>query len=151
MVNKMKILVKRFYQSDIDTVGLLYINNVFMCYTLEDAFQSSKIYGKTRIPAGEYPVRLRKVGTTHCYYNKRFPIMHKGTLHIQDIPNFENVLIHIGNTHKDTKGCLLVGTDFKHRSTYTKLRHSTVAYKKIYPLILSCLIHDEDVSIKIWG
>ena len=64
---------------------------------------------ENRIPAGIYDVRLRKIGGFDGRYKKKFAGFHRGMLHIQDVPNFKYVLIHIGNTDKNTAGCLLVG------------------------------------------
>lgn len=80
-----------------------------MCYTLEDEYQALKVKGETRIPAGVYEIKFRKKGGLHAKYNKKYPDIHRGMLHITDVPNFEHILIHTGNTDEHTAGCLIVG------------------------------------------
>ena len=141
----MKLLVDRFKSNGETTLGKLYINGIFECYTLEDEFRTVKVWGKTRIPAGTYDVKLRTEGSFHNRYLKRFPNFHIGMLHLQNVPNFKYVLIHIGNTDDDTAGCLLVGG--RKISGWT-LVNSTIAYKKLYPKIIAALQNNEKVTIE---
>lgn len=141
----MKLLVERYKSTTNATLGKLYINGAFECYTLEDEFRAVKVKGETRIPAGTYKLALRKEGTTHVHYAQRFPDIHKGMLHVTDVPGFQYILIHIGNTEKDTEGCLLVGAD-RDENAMT-LGHSTVAYRKMYPVVAAALEAGEDVEI----
>lgn len=62
--------------------------------------------------------------------------MHRGMLHLQDVPNFEYILIHCGNTHADTSGCLLVGMAANTESGNMSISSSTVAYRKLYPMVV---------------
>jgi hypothetical protein len=127
------------------TVGELYIDNKKKCYTLEDTVRDKKIKHETAIPKGTYKVKLRKYGTTHERYENRFGDLHKGTLEICDVPNYTDVLIHIGNSNIDTSGCILVGE----RERNGWLFSSTKAYMKIYEIISEALLRDEDVYIEI--
>ena len=81
----------------------------FLAYTLEDEYREQKEYGETRIPDGTYQLGLRTVGGYNQKYSKRFAGIHIGMLHVLDVPNFEYILIHCGNTDEHTAGCLLVG------------------------------------------
>lgn len=141
----MLIEVVRKYETKNSTIGHLYIDGEFQCYTLEDPGRKKKIWGKTRIWAGEYSVAFRKVGGFHARYKKRFSRIHKGMLHILNVKLFEYILIHIGNTPDDTNGCILVGSGYG-RDTITD---STKAYIKIYPKIARALESGEPVTIKI--
>lgn len=143
----MKIRVDREIYRENCTIGKLYIDDVFQCFTLEDTVRvGAKLYGKTAIPAGTYPMELRTEGTTHYRYEKQFPGIHKGTLHILDIPGYQYVLIHIGNTPADTLGCILVGLDY---SGGDRIERSTAAYLKIYPVIAKALDAGENVEIEV--
>ena len=82
----------------------------FLAYTLEDEYREQKEFGETRIPDGKYQLGLRTVGGYNQKYSKRFTDIHVGMLHVLDVPNFEYILIHCGNTDEHTSGCLLVGT-----------------------------------------
>jgi hypothetical protein len=145
----MKLLLLRYSDNNESTQGLLFIDGIFQCYTLEDEYRAKKKWGETRIPKGNYRILLRKSGLTHNKYKKRFPEMHKGTLHLQDVPGFEYILIHIGNKDEDTAGCILVGdTVNNNQSGKGFLKNSTDAYKKIYPLIANAIETDK-VTIRV--
>ena len=121
----------------------------FLAYTLEDEYRSEKVFGETRIPNGTFKVGLRKVGGYHAKYSKRFPHIHVGMLHVLDVPGFEYILIHCGNTDENTAGCLLVG-DSQENNQITKdgfIGKSTQAYKRIYPRIAEAIECGEKVTI----
>ena len=105
----MNLLLSRQETCERGTVGRLYADGEFLCWTLENPKHKKKIWGDTRIPAGVYNIKLRTAGKFHRRYKKRFPDIHKGMLHLQDVPNFKYILIHCGNSKKDTHGCILTG------------------------------------------
>lgn len=141
----MKLLVDRFKSNDETTLGKLYIDGNFECYTLEDEFRTKKVWGETRIPAGIYEIKFRKEGRFHERYSKRFKEYHVGMLELQSVPNFKYILIHIGNDDDDTAGCILVG---KYIVSWT-LQASTIAYEHMYKQIAAALLQHEDVTIEI--
>lgn len=150
----MQLEVVRFSSQADSTSGLLFENTdmgkKFLCYTLEDERRALKVRGETRIPAGVYNIGLRREGGFHGKYSKRFAGIHKGMLHILDVPNFEYVLIHTGNTDEHTAGCLLVG-DSQENNVVIKdgfVGKSTNAYKRIYPRIAEALERGKEVTIK---
>ena len=125
----MEILVKRLYDNGKATVSAIYINNKLQCWGLEDEFRdiNKKVKGETRVPEGEYDVVFRKEGGHHTRYSKMFGANHHGMLHIINVPNFQFILIHVGNTEADTAGCLLVGDSANSNCTVSA---STQAYQK---------------------
>ena len=127
------------------TIGELFINSVFQCYTLEDEHRDKKVMSETRIPAGTYVIKLQNNGIMTQKYAKRFPDIHKGMLWLQDVPNFTTIYIHIGNTDDDTRGCILVGKQHKN----WKLVHSTIAYVPLYIKVVKAIEDGEEVTIKI--
>lgn len=145
------------YSSQKDcTLGLLFLidnetnEKNFLCYTLEDEKREVKVYGETRIPEGTYKIEYRKEGGYHNKYSKRFKDMHRGMLHITDVPNFEYILLHCGNTDEHTAGCVLVGDVISQNITQDGfLGQSTNAYKRIYPQICDILDSQKHLSIKI--
>ncbi|WP_286983976.1 DUF5675 family protein [Haliea sp.] len=142
----MKLEVLRFNSQDDFTSGLLFdITNgrEFLAYTLEDEYREKKVKGETRIPSGTYKITLRTTGGFHARYTKKYGDMHKGMLWVRDVPNFEYILIHTGNTDEHTAGCLLVGDTQKDGFTGA----STSAYKRIYPPIAEVLERGEEVTI----
>jgi hypothetical protein len=101
----MDIEVVRKEFTDRSTIGQMSLDGVFECYTLEDVVRPVKIKGITAIAAGSYEVVIS--------FSERFgrplPLL-------LDVPNYDGVRIHPGNTDRDTEGCILVGktkkTDF---------------------------------------
>ena len=121
----------------------------FLAYTLEDEQRDEKVFGETRIPEGTYKLGLRKVGGYHARYSKKFDDFHIGMLHVLDVPGFEYILIHCGNTDEHTAGCLLVG-DSQENNQITEdgfIGKSTQAYKRIYPRIAEAIDCGEEVTI----
>ena len=151
----MKLEVLRISSEKDSTSGLLFDvtdKRKFLCYTLEDEYRDSenkKVMHETRIPAGTYKVILRTIGRIHKNYTKRFADIHKGTLHVINVPNFKYILIHCGNTDEHTSGCLLVG-DTQTNNQVKKdgfIGSSTNAYKRVYPPIAEALECGEEVTI----
>ena len=112
----MNIKVKRLHRTENSTIGELFIDGKFECYTLEDKEREVKIKCETAIPKGTYKVIIN-------YSNrlkKQMPLL-------LNVPGFEGVRIHAGNSNHDTEGCLLVGqartTDYitKSRKAFEKL------------------------------
>ena len=138
------IEIYRFGQNKFNTIGELYVNGEFCCYTLEDAYHAQKIWGQTRIPGGMYSTTLRSWGGFHAKYSRRFGKLHKGMIWLRNVPNFKYILIHIGNTHFDSAGCILVGSEyrFNQQEGWHELINSTAAYKKLYKKVVNDLINN---------
>ena len=99
----MKLILKRTKFADTYTAGSLTIegDNTFFCYTLEDKYRSGdKVKGKTAIPNGTYEVILNMSNR----FKKYMPLL-------LNVPNFEGIRVHSGNTDADTEGCILVGRE----------------------------------------
>ena len=82
------------------TIGELFLNGERICDTLENSWQDNQ-RNISCIPEGVYPVRLRlpRESGTRDYIH----------LLVKDVKDRDYILIHIGNTAKDTSGCILVG------------------------------------------
>jgi len=149
----MKLEVLRFSSQVDSTSGLLFevtdIRKHFLCYTLEDERRAFKVKGETRVPAGTYKIELRTEGGFHGRYDKKYPGVHIGMLHIQDVPNFEYILIHTGNTDEHTAGCLIVGDAQENNKIIADgfVGKSVNAYKRIYPSIAKAIQQGEEVTI----
>lgn len=96
-------LYRKFLGKDY-TIGKLFINGEYFCDTLEDTVrpEGEKIYGKTAIPYGTYDILL----TFSPRFKQILPLL-------LNVPNFEGIRIHSGNTAQDTEGCILVGFNKK--------------------------------------
>lgn len=147
----MIIKVQRFISNQDETIGILLIDGVPVAVTCEDQKQAFKIKGETRIPEGTYKIGLRKEGGHHAQYLKKYPKLHQGMLELQNVKDFQFILIHIGNTDKDTEGCILVGEKFFIDPSDKKLKieNSTLAYERVYKTIIDEIAKGKEVSITI--
>ena len=145
----MLIQVVRLQDNGTSTIGTMHINGTFEGFTLEDTFNEPKIPGNTRIPAGTYEIKLRTEGGMHSKYSTKYGDKHEGMLWLQDVPNFEWVYIHTGNTHDHTEGCLLVGTSCDASYGKQSIGNSVMKYKDIYAQVVAALHRGEDVTIQI--
>ena len=151
----MKYEVLRVSSQKDSTSGLLFeVNNgkrTFLCYTLEDEQRDVKVWGETRIPAGTYKLGLRTEGGFHNRYLSRYGAdFHKGMIWVLDVPGFEWILWHSGNTDENTAGCLLLGNS--QESNLVKkdgfIGASRDAYKLVYPRVLAAIQSGLDVEVE---
>lgn len=94
----MKIEIKRLHKTEYSTIGEMTIDGIWECYTLEDIERPVKIKAETAIPKGTYKVIINQSNR----FKKLMPLL-------LNVPEFEGVRIHAGNTNHDTEGCILVG------------------------------------------
>ena len=146
----MNLKVSRYHFGESATLGLLSVDGQFSCFTLEDAYRGPglvKIPGETCIPEGRFRVVLRTVGGFHARYQKRFDF-HKGMLWLQDVPGFELILFHCGNSPRDTKGCPLLG----HSTQVVDgglVGYSVPAYRAFYPAVADAIESEEEVWVEV--
>ena len=150
----MELEVIRFSSQKDSTNGLLFDVTdgcrKFLCYTLEDEHRWGKVMHETRIPAGTYKLKLRTVGGFHSRYEKKYGDMHKGMIHVQDVPDFNYILWHTGNTDEHTSGCLLLGdTQYQNinKNPNGFIGSSVDAYKRVYPSIAEAIERGDDVQV----
>lgn len=139
----LELLLDRDVRTRHSTIGVLYVDGKFECFTLEDvdrnltdamtedAVKQQKIFGQTAIPEGRYKVVLSM--------SNRFKRLLPEVLGVK---GFEGIRIHSGNTDKDTEGCVLVGQtrsiDFVGNSRasfeilFAKMKAAQQAGKEIY-------------------
>ena len=146
----MKLEVLRFNSGTTFTSGLLFdvTDNVrsFLCYTMEDQYKPTKIYGSTRIPAGTYKLTLRAEGGFHNRYSARYadrPDWHQGMIYVNSVPNYKWILWHVGNSPIDTKGCLLLTKTQKDGVGGA----SRAAYEEVYPIVRDAILSGEEVTV----
>jgi len=125
-------LIRETYTED-STIGKLYVNDVFHCFTLEDKVRDVKIKNVTAIPAGRYKVVVD--------FSNRFQQLMPLLL---NVPNYLGVRIHTGNYSKDTEGCILVGST----KAVNFIGNSKKAYVKLLSTITKAL-KTEQVFITI--
>ena len=150
----MKLTVKRIAKKPTYTIGKLYIDGVYFCDTVEDTdrglFQGQsldlikkiKIPNKTAIPTGTYKLTLNVISPK---YSKKviYQEICKGRVpRLLDVPGYDGVLIHIGNSADDSSGCILVGQN----KVVGKVINSTETFRKLYNKIKG----QKDLTIKIY-
>lgn len=127
----MKLTLKRIALRPTYTIGKLYIDDVYFCDTIEDAVRDlnkngkfdngeKKVHSKTAIPYGIYEIKWT--------YSPRFK---KYTPQLMNVPSFEGIRIHAGNTSADTEGCLILGKN----KQVGKVLNSRATINKFYPII----------------
>ena len=138
----LKLIRKEF--TEISTIGDLYVDGNFYCYTLEDRVREIKnqpvgewkIPGKTAIPYGTYSIILD--------FSNRFQ---KILPRLLDVSGFDGIRIHSGNVAENTEGCILVG--FKKQKDF--ISESKICLSKLFESILSAINNNETVTITIGG
>jgi len=147
----MKLKLIRFSSQADSTSGILLIDNKFACYTLEDEEREVKVMHETCIPEGTYEIKYRKEGGFHSRYSARYGSKHFGMLELQEVPGFQFILIHSGNTDEHTSGCVLVGDQQKNNKIYKDgfVGESRNAYERIYKQISEALNYENKVEIEI--
>jgi len=113
----MLIVIKRLYKGEKSIIGEMTVDGVFECFTLEDVERPVKIKGETAIPKGTYKVIINQSNR----FKRQLPLL-------LNVPGFEGVRIHSGNTNHDTEGCILVGQT-RHKEFIGKSRK---AFDKLF-------------------
>ncbi len=141
----------RYNKDSNATAAILRINGAFECHVLEDEERCVKVSGETAIPEGSYQIAQRKELTALTErYRNRFDWFN-WHLQLLNVPNFQWIYIHIGNTELDSEGCLLVGDLAVNDPTDQSctIQQSTQAYKRVYQKVCEALEAGEEVWIEI--
>lgn len=149
----MKILLKRIAKLPTYTIGKLYIDDRYICDTLEDTdrtltqsmpieeIRSKKVYGKTAIPLGTYKISLDIV--SQKFKDRSWARPYNGKVpRLLNVPGYEGVLIHPGNKPEDTFGCILVGEN----KTKGQVINSVSTFNKLISILKSAK-HDIIITI----
>ena len=116
----MELKVKRKAFEKDYTIGDLYIDGKFFSNTIEDCdrgltqdmpleeIKAKKVYGKTAIPTGTYEIDMNTISPK--FKDRSWAKPYGGKIpRLMNVPGYEGVLCHPGNTSESTSGCLLVG------------------------------------------
>lgn len=142
---RMKLKLERKYLGNSYTIGKLYIDGKYFSDTLEDKNRDinkngvfdngeSKVYSETCIPYGTYKVILN-----------HSPKFKRELPRLLDVPHFDGILIHRGNTPEDTLGCILVGEN----KVKGKVINSTQYEVKLVSLMKEAINRGEQITIEI--
>lgn len=135
----MELKLKRIARREKYTIGHLYIDGEYFCDTIEDRDRglrqdlpleeniSRKKRDETAIPVGRYFVTLG-VKSPRFSQKKAYDFCNGHLPRLMNVPAFDGVLIHIGNTAKDSSGCILVGQN----KEVGKVLNSTDTFRRLY-------------------
>jgi hypothetical protein len=101
----MNLILERKIHNENSTEGNLYIDGKWYCNTIEDRTRAKpnewhkelKIYGKTAIPYGTYPVLVT--------WSNRFK---RPMVGVFNVPDFEGIRIHWGTSELSSAGCIII-------------------------------------------
>ena len=132
----MKIVIKREIKGNTYTAGKMYVDDWYFADTLEprtiDWNKEEKVAGKTAIPEGTYKLEMR----FSTKFKTQMPFL-------QNVPHFTGIMIHVGNSVRNTSGCILIGT----RTFPSVLTHSRDALNRLILLIEEH--KDETILVKV--
>ena len=132
----MELKLVRDVRKEDCTLGQLFVDGHFDCYTVEDVVRPAgqKIHGKTAIPAGRYRVSVSRSPR----FKRDLPLLEK-------VPNFEGVRIHPGNTAKDTEGCIIPGRV----RTADGVVESRLAFDKLFDALRAELASGREIWMSV--
>lgn len=153
----LNLTLKRFAKRPKYTIGKLYIDNEFFCHTIENTDRGltqemslgeillKKVYGETAIPKGRYRIVMNVQSPAYSkkpdwvkYCNAYMP-------RLLNVPGWQGVLIHCGNTAKDTLGCICVGDN----TIVGEVRKSRATFYKLYPMLKKADQEGKEIWITI--
>lgn len=162
----MLITVKRIYtcndynsngvKYDGYTIGHLYIDEQYICDTLEDtdrmldqSMSESYILSKkkknlTAIPTGTYRLLMNVVSPKYSKKQYYMDVCKGRVPRVDNVKGFDGILIHAGNTAADTSGCLLVG----YNKVKGKVLNSKIAFEKLYAILKAAYNNGQDICIE---
>lgn len=153
----MKLKLIRKYKKETYSIGQLYVDGVYFCETCEDkdrglkqtdslnSIKSKKVYGETAIPLGTYEVRMDIVSPKYSAVSWYKTLCGGKLPRLMNVPGFEGVLIHPGNTALDSYGCILVGKN----KVKGGLTESRVTFSALYAMMKKAHERGETITIEI--
>ena len=153
----MKLELERKWPKATYTIGRLYVDGVLFCNTLEDRdrglkqsdnlnyIKSRKVYGETAVPKGEYLVDMNVTSPKYAAVTWYHQLCLGKMPRLRDVPGFDGILIHPGNTALDTLGCILVGKNTK----VGQLTESKATFKALYKEMKKASDRGEVIEITI--
>ena len=171
---KYELTLVRSFRGPSYTIGHLYMpeemnkpaaQRRYFCDTLEDTdrgltcemplseIAKIKVKGETAIPVGRYRILMDKISPSYAkkanwvqFCGAKMPRLRLADDPNKEVPGFEGVLIHTGNTAADSMGCLLVGQN----KLKGKVINSTAVFKDLYTILLRHHNAGEEIYINIY-
>lgn len=137
----MNLTLKRTSKQERYTQGRLYVNDAYLCDTLEPPWHDLRpggkgrhIPGHTAIPEGRYPVVIT--------YS---PALYQWLPLLLHVPGFKGIRIHAGNTVENTRGCILVG----YSNRPGQLIDSRLWLRRLKKMMVEAKEHGEGVWMEV--
>ena len=156
-MSKMELIVDRKWKKQSYTISNLTIDGKWFCNVLEDAdrgLDSSMSIAKIRelkkpsitaIPKGTYEITLDVISPKYCTNSFYKQVCNGKVPRLLNVKGFEGILIHAGNTDKDSAGCLLVGMNLERG----KVLKSQETFRKLYKMLSEAKLRGEYIQITI--
>lgn len=145
----MKIELKRIYNCPKYCIGHIYVDGQYICDSIEDTDRmldqsmsekdilKVKVKSQTAIPTGTYNVLMNIVSPKFSLKQYYMDVCKGRVPRLDNVPGFQGILIHVGNTEKDSAGCIIVGFN----KIKGRVINSKIAFEKLY--------HELDISHRI--
>ena len=146
MKHQLNLTLKRVALKETYTIGKLYVDGVYFCDTLEDKVRDynkdgdlldageTKIFGETAVPYGRYKVILN----LSPRFKKILP-------RLLGVKHFDGILIHPGNTSKDSHGCILVGKN----NQVGRVNESKATFERLMNILSEAVNQEKEIYITI--
>ena len=153
----MKLVVDRKWKKQSYTISNLTIDGKWFCNVLEDAdrglddsmsiakIRELKKPSITAIPKGTYEITLDVISPKYCTNSFYKQVCNGKVPRLLNVKGFEGILIHTGNTDKDSAGCLLVGINLERG----KVLKSQETFRKLYKMLSEAKLRGEYIQITI--
>lgn len=153
----MEIIVYRKYKKPDYTLGIMSIDGVFICNTMEDVdrglddgmpdwmIKNKKIPNVTAIPTGRYIVDMDTVSTRFSKYSFYMVVCQGKLPRIKNVKGFTGILLHCGADHSHSSGCILLGLN----KVRGKLTDTKETFKKVYALMKEAYDRGETIYITV--
>ena len=153
----MKLLLDRKWKKNTYTIGILYVDGIRFCEVCEDkdrglkqtdtlsTIKKKKVYGETAVPTGIYNIRMDIISPKYAGISWYQKVCRGRMPRLENVPGFEGILIHPGNSALDSLGCLLPG-----RNTIKgQVTSSRDTFEKLFKKMKAAYDRGEKITIEI--
>lgn len=132
----MELRLVRVTEHENATHGVLCIDGSPELVTLEDAWRANERMISC-IPEGKYKLRRHR--------SPKFGLCYQ----VADVPERSEILVHAGNTHHDTHGCILIGMRYCKFAMAGKTESGIAESKKAMAYLITLLSTTPEVDLII--
>ena len=153
----MKLQLKRIYNCKNYCIGHIYVDGQYVCDCIEDTdrmldqsmplakIKSIKVKSETAIPTGTYKILMNIVSPKFSLKQYYMDVCKGKVPRLANVPGWEGILIHVGNTEKNSAGCLIVGKNL----VKGHVLQSKQCFEQLYSILYAAYIKGEEITITI--